>query len=54
MEKNYASTALVNNVERQIVEAKEHAQLATKDINLQYIANLTQVLPRCFQQIKEM
>ena len=43
---NYASTAPVNNIEHQIVEANEHVQLATKDITLQYVANLTQVFPR--------
>ena len=32
-----------NNIEHQIVEAKEHVELATKDIILQYVASLTQV-----------
>ena len=45
MEKNYTSTALVNNIEHQIVEAEEHVQLATKGITLQYVANFTQVFP---------
>ena len=34
--------------------SKERVQLATKDIALQYVENLTQVFPRCLQQIKEM
>ena len=54
MEKSYASTAPANNIDHQIVQAKEHVQLATKDVTLQYVANLTQVFPRCLQQIKEM
>ena len=32
-----------NNIEHQIVEAKEHVEFATKDIILQYVASLTQV-----------
>ena len=43
-----------NNIEHQIVEAKEHVELATKDIILQYVASLTQVFLQCLQQIKEM
>ena len=41
-------------IKHQIVEAKAHIQLATKGITLQYVANLTQIFPRCLQQIKEM
>ena len=48
------STVLVKIMEHQIVEAKEHVQLAAKDITLQHVANLTQVFLRCLQQIKEM
>ena len=43
-----------NNIEHQIVEAKEQVELATKDIILQYVASLTQVFLQCLQQIKEM